>query len=69
MKMEANNISIRKNDFLEFKKFFLKYLNGSATFDEAFSRATSTYRKLFKTVPYQNCQSFLTEFYNDQYES
>ena len=58
-----------RGEFSEFTNFFLKYLNGSASFDEAFHRATSTYRKLFKKVPYQNCQSFLSDFYKAQYES
>lgn len=68
MEREMINQSTERGEFGEFKNFFLKYLNGSASFDEAFVRATNTYRKLFKKVPYQNCQSFLSDFYKSQYE-
>ena len=58
-----------KDEFSEFANFFLKYLNGSSTFEEAYLRAASAYRKLFKKVPYQNCQSFLSDFYKTQYKN
>lgn len=57
------------NEFGEFSSYFLKYLNASGTFEEAFIRATKTYKKLFKKAPYPNCQSFLSDFYKSQYES
>ena len=69
MKTENYSPAPEKSEFREFTNFFLKYLNGSASFDEAFARAASTYRKLFKNVPYQNCQSFLSDFYMTQYEN
>ena len=61
--------SKERTEFVEFKNFFLKYLNGSSTFDEAFIRATHAYRKLFRKVPYRNCQPFLSDFYKSQYEA
>ena len=69
--MKTVNYSRTKGsgEFNEFSNFFLKYLNGSASFDEAFNRAAATYRKLFKNVPYQNCQSFLSDFYMNQYQN
>ena len=69
MKREMQYSTTEKREFGEFKGFFLKYLNGSASFEEAFTRAANTYRKLFKKIPYQNCQSFLSEFYKTQYEN
>ncbi len=69
MNSEMYHPIIEKNEFGEFTNFFLKYLNGSTSFDEAFIRATNTYRKLFKKIPYQNCQSFLSDFYKSQYDS
>ena len=69
MKSEMYHSVIEKSEFGEFSNFFIKYLNGSSTFDEAFIRATNTYRKLFKRIPYQNCQSFLSDFYKSQYEN
>jgi hypothetical protein len=69
MKSEMYHSIIEKGEFGEFANFFLKYLNGSSTFDEAFLRASNTYRRLFKKIPYQNCQSFLSDFYKSQYES
>lgn len=68
MKSEMYHPVKEKSEFGEFANFFLKYLNGSSTFDEAFIRASSTYRKLFKRIPYQNCQSFLSDFYKSQYK-
>ena len=53
---------LESREFKEFASFFLKYLNGSTSFDEAFKRAVTSYKKLFKNVPYQNCQSFLSDF-------
>ena len=69
--MKTANYSPTKEsgEFKEFTNFFLKYLNGSSSFDEAFTRAAATYRKLSKNVPYQNCQSFLSDFYMTQYEN
>jgi len=69
MNSEVINGTKERNEFGEFTNYFLKYLNGSASFEEAFVRATSAYRKLFKKVPYQNCQSFLSDFYKAQYDS
>ena len=69
MESEVINSRAEANDYGEFTNFFLKYLNGSSSFEEAFVRATNTYRKLFKRVPYQNCQSFLSDFYKAQYNS
>ena len=69
MKNEMYHPVIEESEFGEFSNFFIKYLNGSSTFDEAFTRAANTYRKLFKKIPYQNCQSFLSDFYKSQYEN
>jgi len=69
MKTENYSSAKENGEFKEFTNFFLKYLNGSASFDEAFTRAAATYRKLFKNVPYQNCQSFLSDFYMTKYEN
>ena len=66
MKNERYHLVIEKNEFSKFANFFIKYLNGSSTIDEAFIRAKYTYRKLFKKIPYQNCQSFLEEFHQSQ---
>ena len=68
MKNDIHHPVVEKSDFGKFTDFFLKYLHGSSSFDEAFIRASNTYRKLFKTIPYQNCQSFLSDFYKSQYE-
>jgi len=68
MESEMVNQTFEKTEFSEFRNFFLKYLNGCSSFDEAFLRAANTYRKLFNKVPYQNCQSFLSDFYKSQYE-
>ncbi len=69
MKSDMYHQVIEKSEFGAFSNFFLKYLNGSSSFDEAFIRASNTYRKLFKKVPYQNCQSFLSDFYKAQYDN
>ncbi len=66
MKSGKYHFEIEKNEFGKFANFFIKYLNGSSSIDEAFLRAKFTYRKLFKTIPYQNCQSFLEEFHQSQ---
>jgi len=69
MKSE-NYVQVKeKRDFSEFTNFFLKYLNGCSSFDEAFTRASNSYKKLFNKTPYQNCQSFLSDFYKAQYEN
>lgn len=54
------------NEFGKFANFFIKYLNGSASHNEAFDRASYTYRKLFKKVLYKNCDAFLAEFFSTQ---
>jgi len=54
---------IEPREFGEFTNFFLKYLNGSASHEEAFTRACNRYRRLFKKIPYENSQVFLSEFY------
>ncbi|MCG8306625.1 MAG: hypothetical protein MI975_04480 [Cytophagales bacterium] len=69
MNTEVMNRTKEGNEFKEFTSYFLKYLNGSVSFEEAFVRATNAYKKLFKRAPYQNCQSFLSDFYKTQYES
>jgi len=51
-----------RSEFGRFANFFIKYLNGSSSMDEAFLRASSRYRRLFKSVPYKNSQRFLAEF-------
>ena len=68
MESEMINQPMERTEFGEFKNFFLKHLNGCSTFEEAFVRAANTYKKLFNSVPYQNCQSFLSDFYKSQYE-
>ena len=55
--------------FKKFRDYFLKFLKESASFEDAFKKATSTYNKIFKKIPYQDCQSFLSEFYNSQYKN
>ena len=69
MNSEVMNRTKERSEFAEFANYFLKYLSGSTTFEEAFTRATAAYKKLFKKAPYQNCQSFLSDFYKAQYES
>ena len=67
--MEQNySEEIDNSEFKDFADFFIQYLYGSATFDEAFARAAFTYRKLFKNVPYPNCQAFLSDFYKSNYQ-
>lgn len=68
MEIEMNYQESKSEEFRKFKDFFLNYLNGSATFNEAYVRATKKYSELFKKTPYQNCQSFLSDFYRSQYE-
>jgi hypothetical protein len=68
MEIEMNYQEGKKDEFRAFKDFFLNYLNSSVSFNEAFVRATHKYRELFKITPYQNCQSFLSDFYRSQYE-
>jgi len=67
MKNELPLSDIDTNEFGRFTKFFIKYLNGSASHDEAFVRASSRYRRLFKKVPYQNSKVFLSEFFRSQH--
>lgn len=62
MKNDMNYSSSEKNEFGQFAYFFIKYMNGSSTQKEAFIRARSTYRKLFKKIPYQSCTSFLMDY-------
>ena len=69
MNTEVINRTKERNEFAEFASYFLKYLNGSATFEEAFVRATNLYKKRFKKIPYQNCESFLSDFYRTQNET
>lgn len=68
MNTEVMNRTTERNEFTEFANYFRKYLNSSATFDEAFVRATILFKKRFKKTPYQNCESFLSEFYRAQFE-
>jgi len=67
--MKNNNYQpvVERSEFGNFANFFIKYLNGSSSMDEAFIRASSRYRRLFKTVPYKNSQIFLTEFFRAQH--
>ena len=64
-----NEFTKHSKEFGEFSNYFLKYLNASGTFEEAFMRATKKYKRLFKKAPYANCQSFLSDFYKSQYDS
>ena len=57
---------MEKTEFGEFANFYIKYLNGSSTQNEAFIRAKCTYRKLFKKIPFRTFQSFITEFSKSQ---
>ena len=68
MKSGVYNSISEKGEFKKFTNFFLKYLNGSASFEEAFFRANNAYNRIFKKTPYQNCESFLSDFYKSQYE-
>ncbi len=68
MEREVVIQSNEKTEFGEFKRFFLKYLKGSGSFEEAFGHAANSYRKLFNKVPYQNCQSFLSDLYKSLHE-
>ena len=67
MKNEKNTMPADKKEFRNFTNFFLKYLNGSASSEEAFIRATYTYRKLFKKIPFQNSQRFMNEFKKSEF--
>ena len=58
---------VEENEFGVFANFFIKYLNGSSSQNEAFQRASCTYRKLFKKIPYRNYKAFLSEFYESQH--
>ena len=69
MNTEVINRTEERNEFTNFSNYFLKFLNGSSTFEEAFVRATSLYKKRFNKIPYQNCESFLSDFYRSQNES
>ena len=59
----------KKEAFIKFQDYFLKYLKESSSFEEAFRKAKNRYRKFFKKIPYKDCQSFLSEFYNSQYNN
>jgi len=67
MKNEMYQPIIETSEFGKFANFFIKYLNGSSSHDEAFLRASCMYRKLFKKVLYKNCDSFLAEFFRTQH--
>jgi len=67
MKNEMYRPIIETSDFGKFANFFIKYLNGSSSHDEAFIRTSYTYRRLFKKIPYKNSQSFLAEFFRTQH--
>ena len=69
MENENKLMGGKKAELREFSIFFLKYVNSSPSFDEAFRKAVFTYRKIFDNVPYANCQSFLSDFYKIQNES
>lgn len=58
-----------KKDFIKFRNYFLKYLDESTSFEEAFTKAKSKYNTYFKNIPYPDCQSFLSEFYHSQYNN
>lgn len=58
---------VEASDFGRFANFFIKYLNGSSSHDEAFIRASFTYRKLFKKIPYKSSKVFLAEFFRTQH--
>ena len=66
MKNKTYQPILDRAEFGEFANFYVKYLNGSSTQNEAFIRAKSTYRKLFKKIPFKNFQSFMVEFYKTQ---
>ena len=55
------------NDFGRFTNFFIKYLKGSFTHDEAFVRTSYIYRRLFKKIPYRTSRAFLNEFFRTQH--
>jgi len=67
MKNETYRPIMDRTELGEFANFYVKYLKGSATQNEAFIRAKCTYRKLFKKIPFNNFQSFLVEFKNLQH--
>lgn len=69
MKTDKFHLLKEKTEFGKFSNFFIKYLNGSTSYQEAFARASGTYRRLFKKVPYQNYQLFLTEFARSQHNA
>lgn len=62
MKNETYRPVVERAELAEFANFYVKYLSGSASQNEAFIRAKYTYRKLFKKIPFNNFQSFLVEF-------
>lgn len=67
MKPNTLQTNVDSSEFIKFADFFKKYLNGSSSQNEAFLRASYTYRKLFKKVLYKNCDSFLAEFFRTQH--
>lgn len=62
MRNDMYRPEVENNEFSSFAYFFVKYLNGSASQNEAFLRAKSAYRRYFKKIPYANFKSFLAEF-------
>ena len=67
MKNDKYRQIVETSDFGKFANFFIKYLKGSASHDEAFIRASYTYRKLFKKIPYKSSKVFLAEFFRTQH--
>lgn len=68
MKNETYQPSNDSSEFGRFANFFIKYLNGSSSHDEAFTRASCRYRRLFKKIPYRNSQVFLDEFFRANHQ-
>lgn len=61
-------IQSEKMEFAEFKKIFHSHLRGCRSFEEAFTHAANSYKKHFNKVPYQNCQSFLSDLYKSLHD-
>lgn len=65
--MVAEQYKTKEDTYTTFRDYFLKFLKESSSFEEAFSKAEKTYHEIFNKNPYQDCQSFLSEFYHSQY--
>ena len=68
METKTKTLTSEKSEFKKFSGFFVKYLNGSKSFEEAYARASFAYKRVFKQLPYRNCESFLSDFYKSQYD-